>query len=221
MKHLLGVGAAVGILLLGAGSPARAGVFTTGGTYDVTATDFPTNFGPTTVTLDGTTKSLGGGLPSVTEIITPVDATTAFIEFDFTTTLASLAGDINANFSLAIANIPIQGNGVLSNPFVYLASGGTPFSPLTAGSGFTVMTNPLTFSGDVFDFLGFVPTPVSGSFGLNVFSNPFNFVTSLGADVSSANELVFGAEVTIPEPLSVTLLLSALSGLMIARRRRR
>src|SRR5271165_3471438 len=135
--------AGIGVLLLSAGSAAHAdAVFTTGGSYTVSATDFPTNFGPTSVTLDGMAKSLGGGLPSVREIITPVNPTTDFIEFDFTTTLPSLAGNVNANFSLVIDNVPIQGNGVLSNPFVYLASGGTPFNPLTAGSGFTVMTNP-------------------------------------------------------------------------------
>ena len=123
VQRLLSAGAVGAAILLAAGSQAHANVFVTGGTYDVTATNFPANFGPTSLTLDGTTKSLGSGLPSVTEIITPVNALTAFIEFDFTTVLgAGLAGDENANFSLAINNVPIQLNGTLSNPFVYLAA---------------------------------------------------------------------------------------------------
>ena len=75
------------------------------------------------------------------------------------------------------------------------------------------MTNPVTSSGDVFGFLGFTPTYVIGSFDLDVFANPFDFLTSLGADLSSADELVFGAEYTVPEPISMGLMLSGLSGL--------
>jgi hypothetical protein len=203
-------------------SARAAAVYVLGGTYTVTGTNFPANFGPETVTLDQTTKPIESGALTVSETITPVNATTAFILFNFATPgSGSLAGDANADWGFTIDSIPIHGSGVLSNPFVYFTANGTPYSPLTAASGFGVITNPITGTGQVLDFVSFTPVVVAGSFSLNVFSNPYSFLNSVGVDTGTANDVHFGAEISlVPEPASVLLAGLGLLGLSAVRRRR-
>jgi PEP-CTERM motif len=202
-------------------SARAAAVFVLGGNYTVTGSNFPSNFGPETVTLDQTTKPIDSGALTVSETITPVNATTAFILFNFATPGGgSLAGDANANWVFAIGNIPIHGSGVLSTPFVYFTANGVPYGPLTAASGFGVITNPITGTGQVLDFVGFTPGVVTGSFTLDVFSNPYTFLNSVGVDTGTADDVHFGAEISlIPEPASMLLAGLGLLGLSAVRRR--
>jgi hypothetical protein len=202
-------------------SARAAAVFVLGGSYTVTGANFPSNFGPEAVTLDQTTKPIESGALIVSETITPVNATTALILFNFATSSGgSLAGNANANWTFAIDNIPIHGSGVLSDPFIYFTANGTPYSPLTAASGFGVTTNPITSTGQVLDFVGFTPVVVTGSFTLNVFSDPYTFLNSVGVDTGTANDVHFGAEISlIPEPASVLLAGLGLLGVSAVRRR--
>jgi hypothetical protein len=202
-------------------SARAAAVFVLGGNYTVTGADFPGNFGPETVTLDQTTKPIESGALIVSETIAPVNGTTAFILFNFATPGGgSLAGAANADWGFTIGNIPIHGSGVLSNAFVYFTANGTPYSPLTAASGFGVTTNPITGTGQVLDFVGFMPGVVTGSFSLDVFSDPYTFLNSVGVDTGTANDVHFGAEISlVPEPASVLLTGLGLLGLSAVRRR--
>lgn len=202
-------------------SARAAAVFVLGSNYSVAGTNFPGNFGPETVTLDQTTKPIDSGALTVSETITPVNASTAFILFNFATPGGgSLAGNANANWAFTIGNIPIHGAGLLSTPFVYFTANGAPYSPLTAASGFGVITNPITGTGQVLDFVGFTPGVVTGSFTLDVFSNPYAFLNSVGVNTSTANDVHFGAEISlIPEPASVLLAGLGLLGLATVRRR--
>lgn len=201
---------------------ARAGVFKIGGTYSVTGTDFPTDFGPQNVTLDGTTKLINAGQLALSETITPVSPTSAFILFNFSTVSGGpIASDASAEWSLSIDNVPINGSGVLSNPFVYFTANGTPFAPLTPASGFDVTTNPITGSGPVLDFVGFEPVTVTGSFDPYVFSNPYMFLSAVGVNPSETNDVHFGAEISLLVPGSVLLLGAGLLGLGAVLRRGR
>jgi|GEM_PF-1613270 len=213
----------VAALLMGSAIPAAHAdpVFTIGGTYTVSGTNMPDNFTQTGIVLDQTTKTIDSGALTVTEAITPVGYNDAFIVFEIASANGGqLAGNLGSGWALAISNIPINGTGTFSNPFIYFAHDGTPYSPLSAASGFGVETNPLTNSGQVFDFLGFTPNTVTGQFGLNVYTTAYNFLDTIGVDTAAANQVYFGAEIAldIAEPGTLAVLGLGLLGTLYVRR---
>jgi PEP-CTERM motif len=202
-----------GTVLFGisAAMPVQADpVFALGSTFTVRGANFPTDFGPTSATL-GSATTLNGGQLTLSETFTPISSTSEWVQFDFATTSGGpLGGDLNTLFGLRIDGIQTNGPAVLTDLFVYFTANGTPFSPLTAASGFGVETNPITGSFPVLDFVGFAPGLPDQSFFVSLFSDPYDFLSDLGINPSTANDLHFAAEFTlveaVPEPTSLSLL---------------
>jgi hypothetical protein len=206
------------------GSPSRADVIL-GSSYEVTGTGTPTDFDEMT-TFDQTTKSIDGGALTIKETVTPVAGGGQWV--DFFVQGGANGGPIEAspsdNYSFVINHIKIDAPAILTTPFLLFTAGGTPIdSGLSPGSGFGVMTNPMTGSGQVIDFVGFTPFLVTTEFGLNYFSNPFSFLFSLGVP-DSVNGFHFAALLApVPEPSSLALAgvgLAAFAWRRLATRRR-
>jgi len=195
-------------------------VFALGTTFNVSGTDFPTNFSATPEMLGASTTVNG---LSLSETITPVSATQEWIVFTFANPSGPVIGDPSADFSLAISGFQTVAPAILSSVFAYFTQDGTPFAPLTPASGFGVETNPITGTGPVLDFVGFTPTAPFESFNLSVFSNPASFLGAVGVDATTANGFDFAALLTlpVPEPASLAVLGCGLAGLGAVRRRAR
>jgi hypothetical protein len=110
-------------------------VFALGSTFSVSGTNFPTDFAATTATL-GTPTTING--LQVSETITPASATQSWMVFSFTNSSGPVIGNPALNFSMDIAGVQTTGPAILSSPFAFFTHDGTPFGPLTAGSGFGV-----------------------------------------------------------------------------------
>jgi hypothetical protein len=207
MKRLLGFAALAAIALLLLAPAVRAGLFQIGSTYQVSGTNFPTDFGPDAVTLDGTTKLINGGLLSLSETFVP-DATGEWIQFNLATTNGGpLAGDLQALWQMRIRNVALNQPSVLSNAYIYWDANGVAFSPLTLiGNAIAVGPSPI---GPSVPAVLFLP----GRFGPRLFSNPtvtetpYAGISNGGIDPSTANGFHFGLHASpVPEPATAVLL---------------
>jgi hypothetical protein len=206
------------------GVEVQAGLIPPGGTYTVTGTNFPGNFGPETVTLDQTAKAIEGGLLTLSETITPTGPNAAWIQFNFASSSGGpLAADLNSNWQVVLDDIPFSQEVLFDNAFIYWTANGTAFSPITPFGDVTeIAPDPIDPSvGPVF----FLPA-ASGEFTsllVNADVNPYSFLGNVGVDPLAANDFHFAIHVTgVPAPPSWILFAigSGLFGLVLGARRR-
>ncbi len=142
--------------------------YVVGSNYSVVGTNFPTNFNAT-VTLNGLTKTIDGGLLTVAETIIPEAGGSQWIDFAFQTTNGGpLASNLNATAQIVIENFQVNAPSIQQNVFMYFSINSVPISSgLMNSSGFNniVEPNPIDPSrGEVFGFTGLQPPTIQTSF---------------------------------------------------------
>jgi hypothetical protein len=199
--------------------PASAAVLDVGGTYNVSGTNFPVNFGPTPVTLDGATHALAGGQLNVRAEITDVDADTQWLEFIFSTPGGGpIAGNPNAFWDFEITDIPYTEPVLFAAFFYYWTIDGVAVPNIQNWQGGAVFTpgglHPIDPSrGMVF---GGTPAPPGDPpFDPRIFITPYNLISTsvVGGDPTlpdRINDFHVGMLVTavnptaaVPEPASL------------------
>lgn len=222
---------ALGTAALATGQSARAEILDLGSTYTVEMTNGPTGDFGATPTLTTSPQSIDSGALSIAVAITPISSTSEFVEFDLTTIGGSTSGGplaqvLSNDWELLIENVALTVPAIELNYYIYWTTNGTPAEPITAGSGFGVELDPNPSNSaagkDVFNFVGAAPFGPTTSAAIEVFSDPYDFMNTLGVDTSTANGLVFGVQLTeaVPEPGSLALFGTALLGFGWFRRRR-
>jgi hypothetical protein len=201
------------LFLASSADQARAGLFVPGSSFTVDVTNDPlgNNFSGT-VPLTGGPTTIDHGLLTVSETITPVNASTAWIEFDFNATGNVLVGKPSNNWEIKVSNIQTTAPTTLTSFFGFFDVNGVS-TPFPFG-GTTITTNPLTGVGNV--YLGVVHPPYTYSTSQSLFANidPFNQgPTNFGTNSSNtpsgfsiAGEYVLQPGVaSVPEPSSLAL----------------
>ena len=201
-------------------TPARADtILNTGSNFTVTAADAPTNYTDSAGVL-GSTSLIAGGTIQVSETVTVLNNYQEWVVFGFSTVSGgAFIGSGATTFSVEVSGIQTVAPTVESNVFAWFATNGTPSPSITAGSGFFVETNPITGSGQVFDF-GNGSSSLNQSHSMNIRANPASFLATRGVDIANANQFYIGGLLTVPEPASLALFGFGAFGLAALRRRR-
>jgi hypothetical protein len=143
MRHLF-VSTAVSLLSLCVGQ-AGAGVFNTSTPFNVSSLNDPAgNYSPTNAaSLNGGPTLIDGGLMTVSETIAPTGATSAILQFTFTTTgNAPLAGTPSGAWQVSVSGFQTNGLAALNGPFyeTFVDANGTSVPYLF--SGYSLAPNP-------------------------------------------------------------------------------
>lgn len=219
-------------------SVGAAALVTTGGSYKVSGTNFPVNFGPTSVTFDNSVHSLAGGQLNIQAKVTPINADAEWVEFIFSTPNGNaIAGNLNGFWNFTISDVPYSAPVELGAFIYYWTVDGQPVQNTKTWAGgflFNDFVNPLGTNpidgtqSPVFGAVALVPGP---TFDPSLFITPFSFISTSvvgnNLDPSTVNgfhvaSLIQRQNATVPEPGSVLAWsLLGLGLVTLASRRRR
>ncbi len=219
-----------------AASTAMAGPIQVGGTYEVDNINFPNTFTSRALTIDQTTKAIGGstsGGLTVTERITATSSSAEWIEWVFEKPAGPLADSTTSAWKAEVINVPVTSNVIYDGFFVYWTIDGVAAQNITTINGLGAPTvNPINSSlGLVYG--GFFPGqgPIAGPLHFDLVLTNYGLGMSQGnMNVNEINGFVMGAHLStavsttmVPEPSTFALL--AIGGVALAgfgyRRKRR
>lgn len=190
-----------------ASSTATAQVISVGSTYNIGGTNFPTNFGPETVTLDLTPKLINGGQIRVTESIFPTANGGAWLDVYFERVNGgSLAGNINGAWDFYLNHLVMSQPVIFDATYKYWTVNGTAVSPINPFGGFTTVgPNPVNAGlGQAYlTTLNFGPLS-QFDFTTLSFISPYSFISNGGMNPNTANGFHHGFHFSpVPEPTSL------------------
>src|SRR3954447_41427 len=143
--------------------PSSRADFVIGSTYTIVeGVNFPTDFGPETVTLDQSKKLINGGLLTLKETIIPASGGGQWIDFFFQTSNGGhLASNFNGLWGFLLTGIQLSRPESLADGFASFTVDGVPVSSGLIGiPDFYVRTNPIDpAAGEVFGFVGLPRNP--------------------------------------------------------------
>jgi hypothetical protein len=226
MRRLLFLVAA-SLLLLSEVGQAKAGVFDTSVPFNVSLINDPA--GNTVLTtgvpLNGGPTIIDNGLLSITESITPLDPTSAIIQFTLTTTSGSpLAGNPGGLWQTLISGFQTTGPASLMGPFYYTFVDANGVSDPILFPGYSLAPNPTDATQVVAETIANNTPRIVHSLQLtsNQFDQPPTFYENGGIVPTT---FVMGGEFVLapnaPEPASFSLLGIGIVGMAGYKWRRR
>jgi len=204
---------------------ANAGPIQVGGTYDVSNINFPNTFTAGPLTINSTTKSIGGtgsGGLTITERITATSTESEWIEWIFEKPSGPLADSTTSAWKAEVYNVPVTSEIIYDGLFVYWTINGSAAQNITTINGLGApQVNPLDSSSLVYG--GYFPAegPFTGPLHFDLVLTNYGLAMSQGnMNVNEVNGFVIGAHLTtatgatlVPEPSSIILL--SIGGLAI------
>jgi hypothetical protein len=180
-----------------------------GGTYTVRGTNFPTNFSQS-VTVSTAPTLINSGQLLHTVTVFPDGPDAEWVDFSFSRVGGGpLAGNINANWSFNIDNVPLTQTVEWDRAIIWFTVNGTAVSPISPFAGFqNVIPNPINPAlGPVYSQT-FTPSRIVNDIDEFAFVNPYSFISAGGMNPNTVNDLHVAVHLraltptVIPEPSS-------------------
>lgn len=206
-------------------------VWDVGGTIAISGTNAPDNFSQN-VTLSSGSSSIDSGTLTLTQSVAPGPNGAEWFILDYQAASNTVIAGNTSNYWELQAFVPMaQPDNSLGFYFDW-GLNGTLYSATTGGPFTGIATNPVTGSGSVFansslcsyNSCGYINT-TNNTVDFFVSLNPYSLISGSGISLSAANEFQIGVlaqpVAPVPEPATLSLLLSGVVIGGFAMRRRR